>query len=88
MPPPAEPVVTLYGRPGCHLCDAAEAILRTLEPELGFSTALVNIEADDALHRRFMFEIPVVEVDGQVIARAPIARRALVAALKDALRPG
>ena len=61
-------------------------MLRSLAPGLGFDTALLNIEADDALHRRFMFEIPVVEVEGEVIARAPISRRGLVAALKEALR--
>ena len=46
--------VTLYGRPGCHLCDAAREMLRTLRAEFGFTLEDVNIEDDDtpapALH--------------------------------------
>lgn len=37
----------------------------------------VDIEGDDELLRRFMFEIPVVEVQGEVIARAPVREGAL-----------
>ena len=88
MHPPAKPAVVLYGRPGCHLCDEVEAILLALQPRLNFAISLVNIEADDDLHRRFMFEIPVVEVHGQVVARAPISRAALESVLQESLQPG
>ncbi|HET7738538.1 MAG TPA: glutaredoxin family protein [Tepidiformaceae bacterium] len=83
----AKPVVALYGRPGCTLCDEAAAMLADLEGSLGFETVRVNIEEDDALLRRFMFEIPVVVVDEVEIARAPIHRRGLEQALRDSFRP-
>lgn len=83
MPPP---VVTLYTRAGCHLCDEALRLLRELSPRLGFTVEAVDIETDDGLHRRFMFEIPVVAVDGEVIAQAPIRARMLESALR-ALTP-
>jgi glutaredoxin len=57
--------VTLYGRPGCHLCDDARAALVPLAAELGFALDEVDIEADDALLRRFLERIPVVAVDGE-----------------------
>ncbi|MBI2766298.1 MAG: glutaredoxin family protein [Chloroflexi bacterium] len=79
-------VVTLYGRPGCHLCDAAEEQLRKLARELHFALELIDIEQDDELHRRFMFEIPVVAIAGDVIAAAPISQRALEAALRERVR--
>ena len=52
--------LTLYGRPGCHLCDdAREVLLRVDEP---FEE--VDIESDDALFKRLLEKIPVVAVDG------------------------
>ncbi|MGK2964136.1 MAG: glutaredoxin family protein [Tepidiformaceae bacterium] len=83
----ARPVVTLYGRPGCTLCDEAAAMLADLEGGLGFDTLRVNIEEDDALLRRYMFEIPVVVVDEVEVARAPVRRRTLEQALRDSFRP-
>ena len=52
--------ITLYGRPGCHLCDDARAIL----DRVGEPYDEVNIEDDDDLHRRYLERIPVVAVDG------------------------
>jgi glutaredoxin len=52
--------VTLYGRPGCHLCDDARAVLdRVAEPY-----DVVDIESDDELLKRYLERIPVVAVDG------------------------
>jgi len=79
------PVVTLYGRPGCHLCDEAEAELRRLAPRLGFELQLVNIEADDELHRRYLYEIPVVALGDMEIAKAPIRGKALEDRLTELL---
>jgi glutaredoxin len=83
----ARPVVTLYGRPGCHLCDDAQAIMVSLQKWLCFDLKLVNIEDDDELHRRYMFEIPVVALRGKEIAKAPISRQALTEALEAGLSP-
>jgi glutaredoxin len=57
--------ITLYGRPGCHLCDDARAILERVRVELPFELADVDIETDDALHARYLVRIPVVELDGE-----------------------
>jgi glutaredoxin len=59
------PVVDLYGRPGCHLCDDARAVLSPLSAELGFELREHDIEADDDLHRRYLERIPVVVLDGE-----------------------
>ena len=61
----AMPTVTLYGRPGCHLCDDARAGLERLRAELGFALEERDIEADDALHRRYLERIPVIALDGE-----------------------
>ena len=57
--------VTLYGRPGCHLCDDARAALEPLAGELGFALEEVDIEADDDLLKRYLERIPVVALDGE-----------------------
>ncbi len=56
--------VTLYGRPGCHLCDEARATLERLRGRLAFSLAEVDIEGDDRLHSRYLERIPVIALDG------------------------
>jgi glutaredoxin len=57
--------VTLYGRPGCHLCDEARAVLIRLRRTHGFVFSEVNIEDDDALHARYLERIPVIAVNGE-----------------------
>jgi glutaredoxin len=59
--------VTLYGRPGCHLCDDALAVLERIRGESPFALRTVNIEDDDALLRAYLERIPVVSVDGEEV---------------------
>ena len=59
--------VTLYGRPGCHLCDEARAVLERLRAERPFALREVDIESDDALFRTYLERIPVVAVDGEEV---------------------
>ena len=56
--------VTLYTRPGCHLCDDARAALERVCADTPFSLVEIDIESDDALHRAYLERIPVVELDG------------------------
>jgi glutaredoxin len=63
----AVPTVTLYGRPGCHLCDDARAALERLRAEVPFEVHSVDIESDDALFRAYLERIPVVAVDGEEV---------------------
>ncbi len=57
--------VTLYTRPGCHLCDDARAALERLRAEAPFALQEIDIETDDALHARYLERIPVVALDGE-----------------------
>jgi glutaredoxin len=55
-----KPTVTLYTRPGCHLCDEARATLERLRRETDFAIEEVDITTDDDLHRRYLERIPVI----------------------------
>ncbi len=57
--------VTLYSKPGCHLCDDARAVVERVCAELGESYEEVSILDDPALHERYAEEIPVTLVDGK-----------------------
>jgi glutaredoxin len=57
--------VVLYGRPGCHLCDDARAVLQRLRAELPFVLVERDIEQDDALLKAYLERIPVIALDGE-----------------------
>jgi glutaredoxin len=69
--------VVLVTRHGCHLCDEA---LRLLE-ERGVQPELRDVDADDGLYRLYDFRVPVVLIDGAVIAEGRITREQLIVAL-------
>jgi len=78
-------VVTLYTRPGCHLCDEArDVILSVRDPEASFELREVDIECDPALHARLLERIPVIEVDGEPVAELHIDAQTLRDALAHA----
>ena len=62
-PPPAR--VTLYGRPGCHLCEQAREVVARVCADLGERWTEVSIDDDPVLARRFTEEVPVTFVDGR-----------------------
>jgi glutaredoxin len=57
--------ITLYGRPGCHLCDDARAALERVRATHPFRLDEVDIESDDELFKRYLERIPVVALDGE-----------------------
>ena len=57
--------VTLYSRPGCHLCDAARAVLEAERETTPFELREVDVQDDDALEHAYGVRIPVVEIDGE-----------------------
>jgi glutaredoxin len=75
--------IVLVTREGCHLCEEA---LRLLQ-ELRINPDLVDVDADDELHRLYDFRVPVLLVDGAVVAEGRIRRDQLVAALASKRTP-
>jgi predicted thioredoxin/glutaredoxin len=69
--------IVLVTRQACHLCDEALSALRSLgvEPELR------DVDADDHLHALYDWRVPVVMVDGRVVAEGRIDQERLRQAL-------
>lgn len=62
--------VTLYTRQDCHLCAQAKADLEALQAEFPHRLVEIDIDSDPALQKRYLTEIPVVEV-GPYALKAP-----------------
>ena len=62
--------LVLITRRGCHLCDDALALLRSL----GHEPELVDVDADDRLHDLYDWRVPVVLVDDRAVAEGRITR--------------
>lgn len=71
-------IVTLYSRPGCHLCDEAREALGRVRAQVPFTVDEINIETDDALHARYLERIPVVALDGEELFDFWVDETALV----------
>jgi glutaredoxin len=59
-----KPLVTIYSKPGCHLCEEAKDVIESSECTGEYELEIVNIEADEALFHRFKDDIPVVFING------------------------
>jgi glutaredoxin len=62
-------LVTLYSKPGCHLCDDAKAIIEPLVAEFGAELREVNIAEDAQLLQRFGYDIPVIFIGDHKAAK-------------------
>jgi glutaredoxin len=75
-------LITLYGKPGCHLCDEArDAIARAVaghEVEIQH----VDVTLDPVMERRYGERIPVVAVDGEELFEYFVDERALAERLR------
>ena len=58
--------VTLYSRPGCHLCEEARQEILRAGGRDEYTLEEVDIESDPALEARYGSDIPVVRVGDTV----------------------
>lgn len=76
------PRITLLGRPGCHLCDDARAVIERVAAELGVGWEERDITASEADLREYWDKIPVTLVDGVQIDFWRVSEARLRAALR------
>src|SRR5574337_64634 len=61
--------VTLYTRPGCHLCEETKARMAPLLRRFGASLREVNIDADTCLRERYTNDVPVIFLGPRKVAK-------------------
>ena len=74
--------VQLYMKPGCHLCEQAEADLERLRHRYPHQLQLVDISGDPELLGRYGESIPVLVIGDRAYA-APLSRATLELALQE-----
>jgi glutaredoxin len=74
--------LTIYSRPGCHLCDEMKAIVRRTAETIPLHLEEVDISTDQDLEARYGLEIPVLLVNGRKAAKYRVTERELVRILE------
>jgi len=76
--------LTLYSKPGCHLCDDMKETIARVARDLSLAVVLeeVDISTDRDLESRFGLEIPVLMMNGKKVAKYRVAETALARILK------
>jgi len=74
--------LTIYSRPGCHLCDEMEATIARVALTIPLTLEQIDISTDPDLEARFGLEIPVLLVDGKKAAKFRVSEDELVRILR------
>ena len=74
--------VTLYSRPGCHLCDDMKAVVERVARSVPLTLIVVDISTDTELEQRYGQEIPVLLIDGRKAAKYRVSEEELNKKLK------
>jgi glutaredoxin len=69
--------VTIYSRPGCHLCDDMKAVVHKVARTIPVSIEEIDISTDAKLEAEFGLEIPVLFVAGKKAAKYRVGEEEL-----------
>ena len=75
-------LITIYSKPGCHLCDRAKEVIDRCRAKAEFAIEVVDISQNPELLQRYRDDIPVILLDGDEIARHFVRERKLLELLQ------
>lgn len=78
--------LTIYSRPGCHLCDQMKDVIAQVVAELPPGAIFVDevdISTDSRLEAQYGHAVPVLLVDDRLAAQYRVTPRALKAAVLE-----
>ena len=78
--------VTIYSRPGCHLCEEAKTRMAPLLQEFGARLTEINIDEDAQLRARYDFDVPVIFLGSRKAAKHRVDLVQFRRQLRDASR--
>ena len=76
------PKLTLYSRVNCHLCDVMKEQIEKYAGRYAFTLEVVDIDRDEALRAQYNWDVPVLLVDGEKIAKYRLDEAMLVRRLE------
>lgn len=76
--------VTIYSRPGCHLCEEAKAQIAPLLKEFGARLTEINIDEDPELRARYDYDVPVFFLGARKAAKHSVDLAQFRRQLRDA----
>ena len=79
--------VTLYTRPGCHLCDEAKAAIAPILRDFAAVFREVNVDEDPVLKERFGWDVPVIFIGQHKAAKHSVDLAQFRKQLQDAGTP-
>jgi hypothetical protein len=82
------PALTLYSRPGCHLCDDMKAVVERVARSVPLTIEVVDITTDPVLEARYGLEIPVLLIEGKRAAKYRVSEDELTRILGGRARTG
>jgi glutaredoxin len=78
--------LTIYSRPGCHLCDEMKAVVNRVVDRASVTLEEIDISTDPELESRYGLEIPVLLVDGKKAAKYRVTEEELSRLLRGRAR--
>lgn len=82
------PRLTLYSKPGCHLCDDMKHVIEAVARRVPLTLDVVDISTDQMLVDRYGLEIPVLLIEGKKAAKHRLTERDLEERLRRTQRAG
>jgi glutaredoxin len=79
--------LTLYSRPGCHLCDEMKATIDRVAESIPLELTVVDISGDSELEAAYGLEIPVLMIEGKKAAKYRISAAELTRILSARKAP-
>jgi len=73
--------LTIYSRPGCHLCDEMKQVVAAVGDRFDLAVTEINIDTDPELEKKYGWEIPVLLIEGVKVAKYRISEADLTRAL-------
>jgi glutaredoxin len=59
------PLVTMYSRRNCHLCEVAKEVVESARNQAEFEFEVVFIDGDAGLEKEYGEEVPVTLINGK-----------------------
>ena len=75
--------LTVYSKPGCHLCEEALRTLTHLQAQTPFTLEEINIEEDPKLFAEYGEQIPVILFNGEFVSEYTVDEDVLRQKLKE-----